>query len=60
MLITECCGDKQDRHHCVSIFTPQLGQFVASLGDKGDCQLDWPFGIAVAKNSDVIVVEYEG
>ena len=59
VLITECSGDK---HHRVSIFSPQFGQFITSFGDKGEdnCQLDWPFGIAVAKNSDVIVVEYEG
>ena len=62
VLITECSEDKQDKHHLISIFSPQLGQFVASVGDKGEgnCQFDWPFGIAVAKNSDVIVVEYEG
>ena len=62
VLITECSGDKQDKHHRVSIFTPQLGQFVTSFGDKGEdsCQLNWPFGIAVAKNGDVIVAEYEG
>jgi len=62
VLITECSEDKQNKHHRISIFSPQLGQFVASVGDKGEgnCQFDWPFGIAVAKNSDVIVVEYEG
>ena len=61
VLITECSGDKQDKHHRVSIFTTQLGQFVTSFGDReNNCQLDWPFGIAVAKNGDVIVVEYEG
>ena len=62
VLITECSGDKQDKHHRVSIFSPQLGQFVTSFGDKGedDCQLNWPFGIAAAKNGDIIVVEYEG
>ena len=61
VLITECSGDSQDKHHRVSIFSPQLGQFITSFGDKedGKCQLNWPFGIAVAKNGDVIVVEYE-
>ena len=62
VLITECSRDKQDRYHRISIYSPQLGQFVTSLGDKGESnyQLDWPFGIAVANNGDVIVVEYEG
>lgn len=62
VLVTECPGVKQEKHHRVSIYSPQLGQFVTSFGDtgEGDCQLDWPFGIAVAKNGDVIVVEYEG
>ena len=40
VLITECSGDKQGKHHRVSIFTPQLGQFVTSFGDREDnCQL---------------------
>ena len=62
VLITECPGDKQDKHHQVSIYSPLLGQFVTSFGDKGEgnCQLDWPFGIAVAKNGDIIIVEFEG
>ena len=62
VLITECSVDKQDKHHRVSVFNPQLGQFITSFGDKGEgnCQLEWPFGIAVAKNGDVIVAEYEG
>ena len=62
VLITECSVDEQDKHHRVSISTPQLGQFVTSFDDKGkdSCQLNWPFGIAVAKNGDVILVEYEG
>jgi len=51
VLITECSEDKQDKHHRISIFSPQLGQLVGSVGDKGksNYQFDWPFGIAVAK-----------
>ena len=35
VLITKCSEDKQDKHHRVSIFTPQLSQFITRFGDEG-------------------------
>ncbi|XP_065902787.1 E3 ubiquitin-protein ligase TRIM71-like isoform X2 [Dysidea avara] len=46
-----------DKHHRVSIFSPQLNEFVISYGESPSV-INCPFSIGVTKNGDIIVVGY--